>query len=762
MKKWLVLIGILLCFMPQVLYADECSSVVWDQAGVFGSDKSRIADVVQKFEEKFGATVRMQAIQDFGGHSSFDTYVQHLKDTCSEWQSTSNGKLISLIVSFGKRDLGLYYGDFWKAELDLYHKQIRENKVKPLLRSGDLAQAFITALNEIEKVLDVPVPAAHVPQSNVVRETMRVAPPTVVVQKEATDMSGLWSLLKWIFTLSVVGGIIATIIWFFRNKKREQEKRSAAQRKAQSMKVQCSRLINELKLPIARSKSLVNSLVKVVVADDIVVVAELFASAEKTYGHAARTYTGLPSKMDPDTENLSVPEYVTIAKTYGEILASLIEVNAKNILIAKQVADLKQRVSEAPKRISAVKQILVEAVVKITHVEESGYFVLPMLARMENANDIFNQAQAALEGHRYNDVFTFCDSAEDEAEIASSNAVNLPELHEAILDQIVSTEESLKKTHEIIAAGKEIFFSVSKEYLASAWMPIRGNGTEAENAVIDAMQLVQQAKQFVTMNEQNWEQAQSLVNQSNLLIAKAQSLVHSITELSNNLDIAKANVHKEIRDAQADIEKTDEYISMYDADIDDGWWNDLTKARENLEMAKVILQDVKPDYVRAMRLAISANKSADHILDQAENERETMVRKRRRLATARITAEQSLSVAEEYLQDHRSDISSRARNKISNARERFDNAKNFTNISEAITRIQSVSNMVDSALDIAQSDVSDAQSSISGGSSTWGTSIGSIGGSSSGSWSGSGISGGSSGSWGSSSGGISGGSSGGW
>lgn len=762
MKKWLILVGMLLCFMPQMLHADECNSVVWDQANKLGSE---VQSVAMKFEKKFGATVRMQTIQDFGGYPTFDAYVEHLKNTCSEWQSGDNGKLISLIVSFGKRDLGLYYGDFWKSELDPYYKQIRDNKVKSSLRSGELTQAFIIALDEIGKVLDAPISVAHVPQSNVVHETVRVTTPTVVVQKEATDMSGLWYVLKVLSFALLFSIIVGGMLIFFRNKKIEQEKRSAAQRKAQSVKTQCSKLINELKLSIARSKSLVNSLTKLVVAADIVAITELSMSAEKTYSHASSTYAELPAKMNPNTEDLSVPEYVTIAKTYGDILESLADVRAKSNLIVKQVADIKKRVGEAPERITATEQIIADVIVEVDDVEQSGYHVVPMRARLENVKDMFQQAQKALEDRRYNDVFAFCDSAENEAGIASSNAANLSDLHENILDQIVLTEEDLKKTHEIITAGKKIFFSVSKEYLASAWMPVRGNGTEAENVVIDAMQLVQQAKQFVTMDEQKWEQAQALLDKSKSLIAKAQSLIHSITELKNNLDIAKANVHKEIRDAQADIKKADEYISMYDADIDDIWWSALDNAREDLETAKVLLQEVKPDYVRAMKLAMSANNEADHILDRAEDERETMVRKRRRLATARSAAERSLSAAEEYLQDHRSNISSRARGKIRDARERFDDtsmsSNDVLNIGEAIMRIENVSSMADSALDIAQNDVYDAQSSISGGSSSWGTSSSSIGGSSSGSWGSSmSIVGGSSGSWGG--GGISGGSSGGW
>ncbi len=768
MKKWLAWVGLLLCFVPQILYADECSSIVWDPEGMFGSGKSRIEASAQAFEEKFGANVRMHMVKDFAGYSSFNTYIQHLRDSCDVWSDDGSGKLVSLVVSFGKRDIGLYYWNLWKTELDPYSKHIRDDKVAPFLKAGDFSGAFTIALDEIAKVLDAPAPAVHVPQSNVAHETLRVPPPTVIVQKEAIDMSGLWMVLK-LFLFAAVFAVIGTIVsMFFRNKKREREARSAAQRKAQSMKVQCSKLINELKLPIARSKSLVNSLVKVVDADDIVVVAELFAVAEKTYGNAARTYAGLPSKMDPNTENLSVPEYVTIAKTYGEILELLADVRAQSNTIEQQVVQLKKRISEAPGRISYVEHIIAGVIAEVDAVEQNGYRVVPMRARLENVKDMLQQAQTALGERRYNDVFTFCDSAETEAGIASLNAANLSELQGNIISQIALTEDDVKKVHEIIALGKETFLAVSKEYLASAWMPVRGNGTEAENAVIDAMQLLQQASQFSTIEEQRWEQAQELLDQSKLLIARAQSLIHSITELSNNLDIAKANAHKEICDAQDDIKRAGEYISMYDADIDDSWWSALGNAREDLEEAKVILQDVKPDYVRAMQIAISANDSADHILDRAEDEREVMVRKRRRLANARNVAERSLSAAEEYLQDHRSDISSQARNKIRDAREKFDgtymSSSDSLNISEAITRIENVSSIADSALDIAQSDVYDAQSSISGGSSSWGTSSSSIGGSSSGSWGSSSsmsISGGSSGSWGSSSG-ISGGSSGGW
>ena len=187
-----------------------------------------------------------------------------------------------------------------------------------------------------------------------------------LTSKQANKMSSnsylavgvdFWLMIS---ALCLIGiGIVMAV--FFRNKKKEREARSAAQRKAQSMKMQCVKLINELKLPIARVKSLINSLAKDVAVGDMTVLTELYAFVEKVYSHEASAYASVPSKMDPDIEDLSVPEYVTIAEAYGEILTSLSDAKAKTNLIVKQVDELKQRVSNAPKRIIAAEQIIADA-----------------------------------------------------------------------------------------------------------------------------------------------------------------------------------------------------------------------------------------------------------------------------------------------------------------------------------------------------------------------------------------------------------------
>jgi len=263
------------------------------------------------------------------------------------------------------------------------------------------------------------------------------------------------------------------------------------------------------------------------------------------------------------------------------------------------------------------------------------------------------------------------------------------------------------------------------------------------------------------MTQQEWVNALAPLQDGNLALDKAQSLLRSITQLESNLQKAKDNAPQEVAAAQADIDQAAQYLHQYDEDMRKSLESDLRTAAGVLADAKAELEQSLPDYLRVVELATKANQAADGILREATSEHEAAERLRRQAKSVLGQAQAAVSQADEYHDDHSSDVESSAENSLSSAKRALQQATSSRSSQDRLAYATTALEHANQAYSQAKSDVDDAEErrrphyssggfgSSYGGSSSWGSSsFGSDGGGSSSSWGGSsGDGGGSSTSW---------------
>jgi len=202
-----------------------------------------------------------------------EQYVAVLEKACPSWQSADGGvknNLIVFLVFPKRRKVGLFVGnEFGKA---INASVVRSQFMAPAFRDGDYARGFIAGINEVGVEIEA-------------FQTAALHPTTTVVNRQATDFSGLW---KWLDGLLILAFLIGAwgLAVYYRNRRREA--RDAQQRAVQ-----------------ARNEA----------AERINVHPDGPGAEEFAHFSASETY-------NPDTNGLSVAQYNAIAEKYNDLARS--------------------------------------------------------------------------------------------------------------------------------------------------------------------------------------------------------------------------------------------------------------------------------------------------------------------------------------------------------------------------------------------------------------------------------------------------------
>lgn len=137
----------------------------------------------------------------------------------------------------------------------------------------------------------------------------------------------------------------------------------------------------------------------------------------------------------------------------------------------------------------------------------------------------------------------------------------------------------------LITAG-ESFARISATYCQSSWRSVRGNGTEAENRVLDIEKIVQSLSNARTDDQAQWPAIIEQLDRGDKYLSDVFDLLKAITDREHHLATAKATSQSEIDAATADIQKARAYIAEHNDDIPDSMKVDLGQAQTLLEQAK--------------------------------------------------------------------------------------------------------------------------------------------------------------------------------
>lgn len=672
--------------------ADDCDRTVVDGAGVIGNDVSRVETAAQKLVNA-GAAVRVRTVMNNGGYASLDLYEAAEERRCQSWQAPDGGTrntLVVFMVSFGdQRGAGLYYGTQWAHKLDAEWPTVLTAQVTPRLRDGNFAAAFEAGLNEIARVV------AAKPTS--------AAGPTTIVNKPATNLSGLW----WVLGAVVVLGAIVVIFFLLRARRRERERRQAAQQKAQAVKAGCATYIGQFDdATLAVLEAEINTAAETASEEDAKPLRQKMSAVRTAVNAATMEFAELQgSKSDPSIDGCATQTYEQIAAAYDGILKKLRAANATMDEIKSGCARLEKLVGEVPGKIADAKKAIQAADEQQKVVKSEGYKTPDSDQQMTFALEELDNAEDRLKQKRFGQAAESAFKAAAWAGSSAASAAAMPVRRQQIESGIAALKSRIADVESKIDAGAGVFKEISSTFAESCWTTIRGNGSEAESGVDQAEECLAQAGTSAAMERQAWDEADAAVKDGNAALDRVESLMRSIHALKSNLDAARRDAPKEIADAEADIVAARKFIKEHDADVRDSLETDLDNAAKSVGASKAELAKAKPDYLMVVKIAKAANAAADTILAQARSEHEAAEKQRQRAVSSMRDAKASVSAAKEYVEDHASDVGAAARSQLSNAQTLLQSATETQNLADRISFAEQSDKAADQALSSAQGDV---------------------------------------------------------
>ncbi len=688
--------------------AQDCEQVVNDQAGLFGNQQAAVEAAANTLMG-LGAEVRVVTLPDLGGRGNLDLVKEGWKDRCPSWQSPSRhlkSNLVVLMIAKKERKAGIYCGSTYLPRLteDMMGR-IRTERMNPKFQAGDFAGGFIAAMDAIGNVITVtPQPTASAPPV-VVNVPQQASPPA--------DLSGLWKFLGWLLGLGVIAAVVLGVLKVRRSNQQEQEWRRAAQLKAQRAMKACSAAIlefDEAGGPLTMLPIKLADLAKRAGAETLKPFNEKLASLTSRSNDLRGQFANLnTSANDPDADGRSVAEYNEMAAAYEPILSRLNAAQKELAAIAAEVTTLQQKLDSAPAAVEAADQAVKNAGGAIDGISTKGF-------KTESAQQLLAQAAAAVDQGRkalgsddYSGALSAATTATSLATQVTTTVTSLLQTKARLDVQLSDLRARCPVVEASIAGGRKVFSVLSSTFAAESGITVQGNGTEAEKRLTAARKTIEQIAILVSMDQQQWEQAEHLITAAAKSLDDAEGLIRAIIDLQKHLDAAKLDAPKEIEAAAADLERAVAYERQYDDDIDDKVKAKLVQAAQMIKDARTELGKSQPNYLNVLAMAQKAHKAADAILDQERSEHETAERERQKAAGLLRDAERAVSTATSYVNNHRDDVDADTIASLGSAAANLEVAQAATTLRTRISASEMTLQKARDVLARAQSDFSDAE-----------------------------------------------------
>lgn len=671
-----------------------CDQVIVDPQGYI-KDLNLVNRALEELGQQ-GAEVRIRVV-DYAPPNLDDYVTNVIKTECTSWQR-SDGDLrsnfIVLYVATKDPQLGQYMGVQWERELEKEWSRIigaLKSKFRGGLENEDFSLAFASWMKEITATI---------------RSTYRQPTTTqpVVVQTEPADFSGLWKVL---LTL-VVGAFLAAFLVFglkqLAEHKREKEKRKEIQQKAKIARGQCSALIREIHeaLPVAGAEvNIASNLFDAETANSWRKnISEISSMLERSTASFASV------RGNPDDEGKSAGEYAAIFEYYAALEEELDRTNEDLISLRQELSEAQEVQKTIPVSDSEAVRALDELKVVIKNISAQG-FVVPesLLKQVQQVSDDTGAARnLVMMKNIYKAEGVYKKAIQLATEVAGK-IESLPQLKQSLETRLSEEQGRVPQVLSKIEEGYTVFLELERTVAPSCIESIVGNGTQAQKHLRVAEEKLPIVAQYI--KEQSWDAAGTVLDEVDAHLDEAESLIHSITERDKHLKVAKEIASREIEDAYTDVVNARVFLTTHDDDTDDVHFRTLDEAEELLKEAKLLLAVDKPDYIRVVRLATSANSTADKAFEKAQDEFAYAERKRHQAKTLLQEAASSISAASEYFEDHHADISHGARERLSRAEKAYREAEScrvYGDVDGVIHAARKADGHADTALEIAKLD----------------------------------------------------------
>ena len=697
MRKYIFFLTVLLTISilfvcPVAISAEDTDkTTVIDAAGLFGNDIDDVKDAALALED-LGADVRVRTIKTYGNAGNLDLYEEQLERQSPSWLGQGGERknnLIVIIIAMEERETGLYYGDYWGKLLEDKWLDIIDS-MNYFFPGGNYAAGVIVGLGEIQNLI------THGSQTT-------------------TSSNGWVVPLVLILILCIVPGLL-----IFNRYRKNRSRQQAVRQKAILAKQGAASGINELNEKMQMLEIKVGVMAEKVTAEEARPLSEGMEKARENLDRCSVTYSELShSAGDPTNPKLGEEQLKVIEPEYRKILDDLRQTRETINAVEKHISEIQASIEALPQREKEVNASIEQILAKQEELKNSGYktdyankLIDASRATLQQALDLSKKKQPA-------EAMTCADAALEQTKHIAETLEALPRKKLETKTAIPALAARIETVKDEINAGREIFNRLYMEYAESSWEPVRGNGTEAENRTDWAKDAYNEAVLAAKPEEQDWLKAMDMLEKGNNWLNEAELLVKSITELETNLKAAERDSLPEIDAAKADIKKAWDYINKYDDDIRDSLEDDLRAAEKKVEEALTELNKEKPDFFMVCRLAREANESADNILIQARNEHEAAERLRARAASAKRDATSKVSIAKEYIQNHRGVVKTKAKNSLAEAEDSLRLFYTVNDIEMKITLAEKAQKLAEAAYTQAKKDFNSSRATST--SSSWGT-----------------------------------------
>jgi uncharacterized protein YoxC len=401
----------------------------------------------------------------------------------------------------------------------------------------------------------------------------------------------------------------------------------------------------------------VNGTAAKVAPEDAAPLLEGLNKSRNLVDQGAQRYSELGhSAGNPENPKMGETQLEVITQEYQKVLDILNQAIEEVNRVETALATFQEAIDGFSPEASGINATIESAHQKIESARSQGYKTEHPAGILARARQTLEEANLHYQSQKYLLALRTLEEAAALVDQAVKYTDELPQKKQETESAIRALAERIEQVKESITKGRSIFDRISNIYAESSWESIQGNGTEAENRVDWTLEALDTAKKAGSDAEQDWSKAMEMVKQGNTWMDEADSFMHSMTAIENDLEAARKDAPGEIEAAETDVVQAWRYINTYDPDIRESLEDDLRAAEKKLSTASEELHQNKVDYLKVVKLAREANDSADKILIQARSEHEAAERMRSKAASSLRDARSSVSVAREYIQDHSQDV----------------------------------------------------------------------------------------------------------
>jgi uncharacterized membrane protein YgcG len=652
---------------------------VVDDAGIFGD---RIGSVEQAVDEllALGADVRVRTITSYGDAGNLDRYEQQIEQNSPSWTDTDGvrkNNLIVVLIALEERETGIYFGSFWDDVLGDKWLSIQSEIMNAYFREGEYATGTVKGLEEIHRLIE---------------QDGQVEPPS-------QQSSVFWWILLALGVIMAVGALL--FLW-----QRNRSQVKSSRQKALLAKQGAAAGINELNDNLKMLEIKVNVIGVRASSDQVDNLSRELGRAKLLAAQSSERYSQLAhSAGNPENPKMGEVELKNIEAEYRKLLDKVDEARQIANNTDGQAESVLRIIDAFPEKAARTSRAIEDALTKIEQLKKDGYKTKYPAELLSGGSLILDQARNEASGKRFEQALKLVDQADEQIRKSIQATENLPQKKEQATIAIGSLQQRIEKIKEFIIQGRDKFESLAEQYNEDSWQSVQGNGTEAENRVIWALQALEQARQACDEQQQEWHLALELISNANVWLDDSQALISSLFKLEENLKIEQSAAPREIAAAKADIDLAWDYINKYDEDIRESLEEELKVAEEKNNLAGEELGSEKPDYFKVNKLAREANESADRILAQARNEHEAAVRLRAKAESTKRDASAKVSIVREYINDHRAVVKSSAIGYLNSAEVTLKQVESAGNAQDQLSLAKKAEADADKAYKIAKEDV---------------------------------------------------------